>query len=296
MTTIHILRSAAAAFTVGLMFAAVNEARGQISYSIVGSSYFQDFNSLPNTPENTSIQALVPWTDNSISSGTQTSLPGWYLFHPITQAEGGLNGNQRMRFGPGSANTGAFWSYGSSASADRALGILGANTLAAVGADIYAGLRLINDTGVTLDSFTLSCDGEQWRDGGSAAGTPTQQSMTFMWSTTATSISDANSAFTTMAALGYSSPVFVASTTGAGAVDGNVAGLVPLGPVTVSGINWLPGTDLWLRWSDVNHPDNDHGLAIDNVSFTAAVPEPSIWILVGVGCAGLLMSHRLRKR
>ena len=36
---------------------------------------------------------------------------------------------------------------------------------------------------------------------------------------------------------------------------------------TISGINWAPGAELWLRWRDGDAHD---GIAIDNVRFTAS--------------------------
>jgi len=63
--------------------------------------------------------------------------------------------------------------------------------------------------------------------------------------------------------------------------------------VTITDINWLPGTDLWLRWDDVNNSGNDHGLAIDDLAFLA-IPEPSGIVLLGVGIATLLL-RRARK-
>jgi hypothetical protein len=284
-------RLLAVAFAVGLVMAFLGEAQGQVGYSISGSTYSQNFDSLPNSPENVSLgNSPVGWIDNTASPGAnQFSIVGWYLLHPLSLTEGGASGNQRMRIGAGTANTGGFMSFGSSGSTERALGDVGSATLAANGADIYLGLRLRNDTGQTLDSFTLSYNGEQWRDGGNA--TPVAQSMTFAWSTTATGIT--NGSFTTQAALGYDSPVFTAT---AGAVDGNNAGRVVVGPVTVTGLNWVPGADLWLRWDDIQNTGNDHGLAIDdvNVSAAAAVPEPTTWALFAIGVLTLLGFRRRR--
>ena len=282
-------------FVAGLALSALTTAEAAVGYSTPGSTYSQNFDSLPNTPENTSLgNSPIGWTDDNASPGVGNfSIVGWYLYHPLVLAEGGVNSHQRMRVGAGSANTGGFMSFGASGSSDRALGDVGSNTLAGPNSptnSIWFGLRLSNDTGITLTDFTLTYDGEQWRDGGAA--TPVAQTMNFMWSTTATAISDPNTAFTAVPALNFASPVFANTGSGA-AVAGNSAGLVAGISANVSGINWQPGTDLWLRWDDINNAGNDHGLAIDNLSFSAtATPEPSVLVLAGVAATGLLVFRR----
>jgi uncharacterized protein len=233
----------------------------------------------------------IGWIDDTTTPGSgQFSILGWYLYHPLPLTEGGANTHQRVRIGAGTATTGAFMSFGSTTSTDRALGDVGSTTLAANGGDIYIGLRLRNDTGVTLERFTLTYNGEQWRDGG--ATTPNAQTMSFMYSTTATAISDLNSAFTMVPTLDFTSPVYV-NTGGGAAVNGNTAGLVSGITATVGGFSWAPGTDLWLRWDDISNPGNDHGLAIDDLLFVAEVPEPSTFALLVLGAVGLLaIRHR----
>ncbi len=54
-------------------------------------------------------------------------------------------------------------------------------------------------------------------------------------------------------------------------MNGNVAGKVAVAPVTIKNISWEPGTDLWLRWADVQRSGADDGMAIDNVSFLADI-------------------------
>jgi len=39
------------------------------------------------------------------------------------------------------------------------------------------------------------------------------------------------------------------------------------------GLGWAPGATLWLRWVELNDVGNDHGLAIDDVSITLALPD-----------------------
>jgi len=267
-------------------------ARAAILYSTPNANYLQNFDSLPSTPENVSLGASpIGWTDDNAAPGVGNfSIVGFYLYHVTAQAEGGFSGKQRMRIGAGTANTGAFMSNGVSGSTDRAFGSLASNTTAAVadGGVQYLGARLTNNTGVNLANFTLSYDGEQWRDGGAA--TPVAQQLVFEWKVAAANIQDTG--FTAASGLNFSSPVFV--NTGAGAaVVGNTAGLVAKGPTTVNGIGWAPGTDLWLRWTDANDSGNDHGLAIDSLVFSANVPEPSSLCLFAV--AALVGLSRTRR-
>ena len=113
-----------------------------------------------------------------------------------------------------------------------------------------------------------------------------------MWSTLATAINDPSSSFNVVSALGFTSPVLANTGTGNG-VDGNSDGRVAISGVAVTGINWLPGTDLWLRWADVNNAGNDHGLAVDDLMFLASIPEPASLGFIGAGF--LIISHRRRK-
>ncbi len=141
--------------------------------------------------------------------------------------------------------------------------------MAGNGINAYIGLRLTNNTGSAINSFTLSFDGEQWRDGPSTG----PQSLLFDYSTTADADTWATSgSFTSVPQLNFTAPVF-SSTTGA-IVDGNTAGKVSLS-ANVFGLTWDPGTDLWLRWSNAQLPDlTDDGLAIDNLVFTAPSTGP----------------------
>jgi hypothetical protein len=292
------------ALLASLALALGSQSKAAVIYSTAGATYSQNFDTLPNSPENVTLGATpIGWTDDNSAPGSGNfSIVGWYLFHPIALAEGGFSGgttgNHRMRIGNGSANTGAFMSFGAtgtpSPSTERAFGSLASGTLTATNAFQYLGLRVTNNTGATLNQFTLSYNGEQWRNGGftSPATASLQQKLTFEYSLTAATLQDL-AGQTAVPALDFSGPVFGAAV--AAAVDGNTTGRVAIGPVTVTGLSWTPGTDLWIRWGDKNDPDNDHGLAIDDVSFSAdvsVVPEPASFALIGIAATVLLAARR----
>jgi hypothetical protein len=137
---------------------------------------------------------------------------------------------------------------------------------------MFMALRLTNNTGQTLNQFTLGFDGEQWRDAGVSTITP----INFSWLVTP-STADATTVhriagYTTVSQLAYNSPIATATAAG---VNGNTAGKVTVAPYTVTGINWTDGSDLWLRWSDLQQKTiADQGLAIDNVAFSASIGTP----------------------
>lgn len=293
--SIALLAALAAALTLA------NEATAAIIYSTAGSSYSQNFDSLPNAPQNTSLgNTTIGWTDDNAAPGAGNfSIVGWYLLHPATIAEGGFNGRQRMRIGAGTANTGAFMSFGASGSTERALGMVNSNTFGAVGTESYYGARITNNTGRMLTSFTLSYSGEQWRDGGAALpALPNAQSITVDYSRTATSLETA-AVYQEVPALTFTSPTF-ANTGGGAALDGNDASLpapinkIAIGPVTVNNLQWMPGTDLWVRWTDLSDAGNDHGLGIDEVVFSAEIPEPASFVFFTLGLIGGCVVRRSR--
>jgi hypothetical protein len=239
-------------------------------------SYSQNFDSLANTG------TAVAWTQD-------TTLTGWFLF----QYTGGNIADYNA--GDGTLNTGHFYSFGTGTATDRALGgtassgtYFGSPGPASGALAGYIAVSLQNTTGGTLDHFTLSYDGEQWRNGGNATAQTMQ--LQYGFGSTFAGVTTWN---TPGGNFDFTSPV--ASITAAG-VDGNSAGLAANRGGTVSSLTWNDGDTLWVRWIENNDAGNDHGLAIDNFSVSIApVPEPSS-IALGIigGLAGLVAWKRRR--
>lgn len=287
------------------------ESRAAVIYSAIGSTYSQAFDGFPSDiPGNDSnIQANANYADGwqddvdpTVSAEKDISVPGWYLWHPVspttgTPAENGFNDRQRVRNGQG-ANTGAFWLYGNTAAnTEKALGSLGSTTVAGNGAEMYIALRLTNNTGSTLDQITVKYDGEEWRDGQGTSG----ETFVFGYNVGATTANGpvtpdwaSTAVYTLVPQLNFTAPTVAGTGTAGTAVDGNAAANRVAGiTMTVNGVNWQPGTDLWLRWADPQIASlADDGLAIDNFSFSAQLPEPSAVVLALVASIGLCFRGR----
>lgn len=218
-------------------------------------SYSQNFDTL------TTSTAAVAWTNG-------TTLEGWYLFRqpaPGTALTTYVGGS-------GGSNAGSFYSFGTTA--ERALGGVGSGGtyyapagVSAPGNGAVAGwiaMAATNGTGSTLNQFTLTFNGEQWRNGGNT----TAQTMVLEYGFG----TDFASVLTWSAPGGSFNWTSLVNTASAAAIDGNSAGLVSGLGGTINGINWVAGSTLWVRWIEVNDAGNDHGLAIDNVQLTATVP------------------------
>lgn len=254
-----------------------------ISYSTAGLTYQQDFNSLANAGTNP-----AAWTNDS-------TINGWNLFRVTSAADPTPTAVTTYLYSTGTGTVGSFYSYGDLNSSDRALGGLVSTGNAFYTATPNSGSvagwiasNIANTTGHALSSFTLLFDGEQWRNGGNSAA----QSMIFEYGF--------GSAFATVST--WFSPGgnfdWASPSTGsiASAVIGNTTGLAANRGGTVTNLSWDNNTTLWLRWVENNDPNNDHGLAIDSIRFsaTSVVPEASVALFGALISAALILHHRSR--
>jgi hypothetical protein len=217
-------------------------------------TYFQNFDTLANTGTG------ISWTNNLPASG----MPGWYSTQATYDADDGTN-----------SLTGQY-SHGTGTSTERALGSVAFN-----GAILRYGMRLNNASGGTFSSLYLDYTGEEWRSGSTLT-----DKLVFEYSTSATSLVSGN--WTPVTALDFNSP----NNTGAGPLNGNLAVNQSFQSATITGLTWLNGTDVWVRWSHIGNASRD-ALALDQVHLNAnTVPEPMSLAVVGLAFGGLIIRRR----
>lgn len=228
-----------------------NRAEAQIPMS--GGAYSQNFDSLADSGN------ANGWTDNS-------TLPGWYAAKSVSP-----NAVTNYIANTGSLTTGSLYSYGATASANRALGVLVSGTPG----NITFGLRLINDTASAQSNILISFTGEQWRNANAAA-----QTLAFSYRI-GNSLADADAAgnfvWTSFSGLNFTTPVSGGT---AGALDGTAAAnQIIFTNVPLTGVVVQAGQELFLRWFLARPSSGSSpGVAIDNlaVSFQTAGNSPPV--------------------
>jgi PKD repeat protein len=216
----------------------------RLAVSDSNPTYSQNFDSLPGSPNGSDIV----WTNNS-------TLPAWYA-----------NRNQlRISDGSGasldSAGFARLISFGTASNADRALGA--SHHTFSADTTVF-GVRFVNNTGKTLDHFTATFDGEQWRRAN--VTNPSNQSLTFQYAINPVSLT--NGTYLSVPGLSFESIDDGGNGSGGAGLNGNTISLRRIS-ATVTHVSWAPGASLWLRWSDIDDAGvNDHGLGIDNFEFS----------------------------
>jgi hypothetical protein len=246
-----------------LIFSTSQISQAQVIYTF--GTYSQNFDTLASSGNNN------PWVDNA-------TITGWYANQTSYRASDGTGSSAGLiSFGGGSINP----------PTDRALGATPSNNNPTI---VFA-VQLFNNTTSTFHSLNLSFIGEQWRNAGGGVA----DSLNFDYLVTSTAGNQLNAGgYTADAALNFFALHVNKPAT---ALDGNdPANRTSLGD-TISGISWAPGQYLWLRWTDNNiSPNPNNGIAIDDLSFSATVPEPGVIASVGLLGLGIFAVRNLRSR
>lgn len=220
----------------------------------------------------TSVNIDITDNDDAISLATLNTPTAVITFDELVNTGSGITGTTNMPRGAyfyeetgsginttyradnGTGNAGDTYSFGATGSTDRAFGSIGSNGIVLT----HNGLKLVNNTGGSINTLDVEYYGEQWRNGAATA-----DGYRFQVSTDATSLSTGT--WTTVSALNYST-----STTSPidGALNGNLAGNRTLvtGSAFFSAV--ANGGTVWVRWSDDNNAGNDDGIGVDDAKFT----------------------------
>ncbi|WP_035615998.1 hypothetical protein [Haloferula sp. BvORR071] len=243
------------------------------AYVFTGATITENFDALPTTSTATFFSGTV---------GVQTAITGTGFVG--TKVGGTATTGPNFTADNGSGNGGAIYSYGTTATTERALGML------ASGTQIMAlGFEVTNSSTLTITEVQISLTAEFWRSSTSAQNV----FVAAAGSSDSAGVTSAN--FLTAAGLTATTtlngPAFVASN---GALDGNNATNQGSYLATITGLDIAPGESFFIRWTDANEAGNDAGLALDNmtVSFTTVVPEPAAALLGALGLLGLLRRRR----
>lgn len=232
----NITQVCAAAIGTMLLAGLAIKSNAQVSVTPGALNYTQDFNTLENG-----------------SASNYTTLPNGWAIH-----ESRANANNQYRAGTGSSNAGDTYSFGAASSTERALGGVASGNLST-----SFGVKFTNNTGATITGLNITYKGEQWRDA-LVAGRDT---LSFVYSTVATSVADTIPAnWTSNAALTFVS-LADGTTGGTSALDGNAAAnsATKTGTLAVS----IPvGGSIILKWIDLKVADANDGLAVDDLSVT----------------------------
>lgn len=217
------------------LLAMIGLASAYVSMSTFPVTYTQDFDTLISS-------GSTLWINDS-------TLPSWY-----GQRTGANPTNFNIQADSGTTATNLLFSYGSSGSAERALGSRG-------GRNFAYGVLLRNTSGYTITDLSISYYGEQWRDSDAPA-----QTARFAYQTSTLPISDLTpnvlTGWTTFTALDFTSPQVTSYN---GPLDGNDPANRVLISATIAGLNLPDGQYIMLKWDDPDYSGNDHDMGIDDL-------------------------------
>ena len=218
-------------------------------------TYTQDFDALPTS----STSVTGTGTINLQAAITQISSTNatWQA----ARIAGSNTVPVPFNVGNGSGNTGGLYSYATTGSADRSLGLFASSTTTPA-----AGLVLVNTSSYIITTVSITFTGEQWRSP-NTGGTVNTTSFAYGFSSD-TSITDANF-LSSSAMIANPAGDLVSGAATTSAVFGSPAE-VSQKSFALSSVAWQPGEKLYIRWRDTDNTGADAGLAIDDLTIVGS--------------------------
>ncbi len=244
-------------------------------------SYSEDFNGLPVSGGSTTL-------DGTASPGSQVSVPGLSDWQ-VAKVGGNSTANTTIHTSP--LTGGRFYSYGAVDAADRALGSLGSGSFWGA-----YGTSLVNATPATITSIVVTFTREIWTVQGTSTQNLAEDRVAFAYGFSGGDITAANYltngsmiSVPDLDLVSVEENTITGTNTGTDpnrSRDGNSPEWSQLTSATISDIEWAPGQEFHIRWSDQDSPGFDAGLAVDNLT-VEVIPEPSFALLIAAGLVGL---------
>jgi autotransporter-associated beta strand protein len=199
--------------------------------------------------------------------GAQLPIPGTSGWDG-TKVAGTATNQMPYTVDTGAGLSGSLYSYGAASSTERALGALASGSNSA-----GFGVELVNNTGSIISSVDLQFITEWWRGSSSQV-----DGLTFRYQVGSAGSTNylTTSASTAVPALDMVGPYTIVNGVPTvdltnypnAALDGNTK-KSPLITGTLSGLNWTPGTSLYLSWRDLDNGGSDAGMGLDDFQLTA---------------------------
>lgn len=235
----------------------------------IGGTYSENFDSMGSA----GIATPNGWFVGTSGNGTVTA------GQPTAPKLTGAISSTAVVVSNGTGTSAGNFNYGTTSASDRALGSLAGST-----SQRDTEVQIVNNTGFSIAQFTISYDGEQWRDGGSAV----VNTLTMQFSTDGTTYVNLGSSFN------FSS---LQNTIASAVLDGNAVAnrTVNIGGAYTPASPVANGATIYLRWADPDDGGSDSGMAVDNFTFST-VPEPSTCLYGVIGVVISWLASRKSKR
>jgi hypothetical protein len=190
----------------------------------------------------------LPYSEDfgGMDASSTTFLPGWTAINVNTGTA------LTMATTTGSATNGNVYNVGAAGIDERAFGTLADGTVTPA-----LGVVFQNNSGSTVSKISIRTKMEQWKESGNSS---VNETVAFYYSLDATSLTTGN--WTAVTALNLNEKLTGATLNGA--VNGNSAANYTNPIQTSIVLNWLSGTNLWLKWVDTNDSGANGMYAIDD--------------------------------